>query len=144
MDDKKIIKKQKITIIVLSILTVIYFAACLGGFIYQKIDSEKIEMKFVNSYSQQNSLYYYCELDVLCKQDKMFKVNDFSFKRNNDNICVSKIEMGNSIYNSGENFAISQYERTKIKLYVTLIDESQLTTIYYNFQPINRGETRII
>ena len=144
MDDKIIIKRQKIVIIILSIIAVLFFSAFIGNIIYEKVDNNKAEISFTKNYTTQNSLYYYCELNILCKQDKIFNVNDFTFKRNQENVCVSKIEIENVIYENSENFIINKYEKTKVILYVTLIKETQLTTIYYNFKSINKGETRKI
>lgn len=142
MDDKKIIKKQKVAIIILSILFAWLFVGCMGTFIYAKIDYNKVEIKFTKSYTQPNSLYDYSELEILCKQDKIFNVNDFTFIRNGENVCVSKIKVDNKIYDSGEIFTINKYEKTTITLYLTLIGESQVSTIYYNSKPINWGETK--
>ena len=144
MDHQVLIKRQKITIIILSIIAILFFSAFVGNIIFQKVDNNKAEISFTKGYSSQGSLYYYCELNILCKQDKIFNVNDFTFKRNEQNICVSKIEIGDLIYNSNENFVINKFEKTKIILYVTLTNETQLTTIYYNFKSINKGETRKI
>lgn len=142
MDDKKIIKKQKITIIILSIITFCCLITVISGLIYKNIENNKVEIKFVNKYTLQSSLYNYCELELLCKQDKMFNVNDFTFVRNNQNIGVSQIKVGDKIYKSDEIFVINKYEKTKITLYLTLIEESNVSTIYYNLNPINYGETK--
>lgn len=141
MDDKKIIKKQKIAITILSIITFCCLATTIGGLIYQNIEKNKIEIKFTNKYTLENSLYYYCELELLCKQDKIFNVNDFTFIRNNQNVCVSQIKVGDKIYKSNENFVINKYDKTKITLYLTLIEESSVSTIYYNLSPINYRES---
>lgn len=144
MDNQIIIKRQKIAIIILSIIAVLFFSAFIGNIVYEKINNKKAEISFTNSYIPQGSLYYCCELDILCKEDKIFNVNDFTFMRNGKNICVSKIEIGNLTYNSNQNFIINKYEKTKITLYITLINETQIKTIYYDFKPINQGETKTI
>lgn len=138
--NKKPINKYKVSTIILAI----WVGILMINFFAVKINNNKVEIKFTQNYNLENSLYNYCELEILCKTDKIMNVNDFTFIRNGENVCVSKIEIGDKIYNSSENFTIKKYEKTKIKLYITLIEENKINTIYYNFKPINLRETKTI
>lgn len=135
-------KKQKNGYKIATILLSIWVCLLITYILIDTQNQKKIEIKFSNTYILQNSLYYYCELELLSKQDKILYVDNFTFKRNKEYICVDKIQIDNNTYNSGENFIINKYEKTKITLYLTLIKEDNVSTIYYNFKPINIRETK--
>lgn len=136
-DKDKVIKRQRIAIIILSV----YVVLCISSLVYKAVLNQA-EIKFVSTYyTPPNSFYDGYELEILCKQDKIFNVNDFTFFKNGDNICVNKIDVDGKTYENEQSFVIKEYEKTKIVLYIALYTE-EVKTIYYKSKPIEYGHTR--
>lgn len=140
-DKDKVIKRQRIAIIVLSIVAVLFMGNFINAVIITKLE-KRPEITFTANYNQSTSVYYCCELEVLCKEDTLFNVGDFTFLRDGGNICVSKITVDGKTYESGKSFAINKYEKTKVVLYMILLKENEVSTIYYKSKPIEYGHTR--
>lgn len=138
MDDKKIIKKQKIAIIVLSILTVIYFAACLGGIIYYSVTNNTPKISY-NGIEYEDS-YAYISLQFENNSDKQVVFNRENFSIKNTNIAKTSsclfYERNVSYNQLTGTYILNSGEKVKIKLQFDESDITNETVLYYNGEKV--------
>lgn len=124
------IKKQKITIIILSVLFVITFITNLVLIGYYTNKEKKMDITLTDYYTITGSLYTYYEISIYCNINKTINVKDFTFKHNNENVCISKIKYNNVEYETDKSFVIYPKQENKLVLYISLTND-EVTNIYY-------------
>ena len=127
---EKTIKSQKITIIILSILLAISFITSIVLVNYYTTKERKMEITLNDCYTISGSFYTYYEVSIYCNLNKTIEVEDFTFKHNDENICVSKIEYNNAEYETNESFVIYPKQENTLILYTSLTND-EVTNIYY-------------
>lgn len=134
--NEEIIKKQKITIIILSIcltLSIIIFLGFLGFYL---TDKNTIKITYADCYNNPNSFYTCFVVNIISNSDKTLKVNDFTFKCDEGNVCMSYVEYNNNTYKSGESFVVYKNTTNTLTFYATLLENSETNKIYYKLTPI--------
>ena len=134
------IKKQKITIIILSVLVVITFITNLVLIGYYTNKEKKMDITLTDCYTITGSIYTYYELSIYCNINKTIDVQDFTFKHNNENICVSKIKYNNIEYETDKSFVVYPKQENKLVLYISLTNDEE-TTIYFKHNAISLNNT---
>lgn len=124
------IKKQKITIIVLSIFVTIFFIGCLALIGYYTNKEKKMDITLTDCYTITGSLYTCYEVSIYCNINKTINVQDFTFKHNDENVCVSKIKYNNIEYETNESFIVYPKQENKLVLYISLTND-EINNIYY-------------
>lgn len=124
------IKKQKIIIIILSVLFAITFVTSLALVGYYTNKEKKMDITLTNHYTVTGSFYTYYEVSIYCNINKTIDVQDFTFKHNNENICVSKIKYNNVEYETDESFVVYPKQENKLVLYISLTND-EVNNIYY-------------
>lgn len=124
------IKKQKITIIILSVLFVITFITNLVLIGYYTNKEKKMDITLTDYYTITGSLYTYYEISIYCNINKTINVKDFTFKHNNENVCISKIKYNKVEYETDKSFVIYPKQENKLVLYISLTND-EVTNIYY-------------
>lgn len=127
---EKIVKNQKVTIIILSILFAISFIASIVLVNHYTTKEKEMEVTLNDYYTISGSLYTYYEISIYCNINKTINVQDFTFKHNDENICVSKIEYNNAEYETNESFVIYPKQENTLILYTSLTND-EVTNIYY-------------
>lgn len=127
---EKIIKNQKITIIILSILLAICFITSIVLVNHYTTKEKEMNLTLNDYYTISGSLYTYYEVSIYCNINKTIEVQDFTFKHNDENICVSKIEYNNAEYETNESFVIYPKQENILILYTSLIND-EVANIYY-------------
>lgn len=127
---EKTIKSQKITIIILSILFAISFIASIVIVSHYTTKEKEMKLTLNDYYTISGSLYTYYEVSIYCNINKTIEVQDFTFKHNDKNICVSKIEYNNIEYETNESFVIYPKQENILILYTSLTND-EVTNIYY-------------
>ena len=140
---EKTIKKQKTTIIVLSVILAICIISLLISISYYTTKEKEMNITLKNYYNTSGSLYTCYEITIFCNINKIIEVKDFTFKHNNENICVSKIKYDSTEYETNESFIIYPQKENVLTLYISLTNDKS-TTIYYKFTPIELYKTIII
>lgn len=139
MDDKKIIKKQKITIIILSIIAFVYFIICMSGFIYQIVNSNKITKISYNGIEYENT-FAYVNLLVENNSDNQVIFNRENFSIKNTNIAKTSLTLyyeKNVSYNQlTGTYILNNGEKVKIKLQFNKSDIANETILYFNGEKI--------
>lgn len=138
MDDKKIIKKQKIAIIVLSILTVIYFAACLGGIVYYSTTNNTPKISYNGI--EYEDYYAYVNLQFENNSNKQIIFNRENFSIKNTNIAKTSsclfYEINVSYNQLTGTYILNSGEKIKIKLKFDKSDITNETVLYYNGEKV--------
>lgn len=127
---KKTIKNQKITIIILSILLTIFFIISVMLIRHYSIKEKNMEVVLNKYYTITGSFYTYYEVSIFCNINKTIEVKDFTFKHNNQYICVSKIEYNDVEYETNESFVIYPKQENILIIYISLVND-ETTNIYY-------------
>lgn len=132
---EKIIKNQKITIIILSILLAICFITSIVLVNHYTTKEKEMEITLNDYYTISGSLYTYYEVSIYCNINKTIEVKDFTFKHDDKNICVSKIKYNDVEYETNESFVIYPKQENTLILYTTLTND-EINTIYYKNEVI--------
>lgn len=140
MDSQIIIKKQKIAIIILSIFFAISLITSLTLVGYYTNKEKKMNITLTDCYNITGSLYTYYEVSIYCNINKTIDVQDFTFKHNNENVCVSKIKYNNVEYETDKSFVVYPKQENKLVLYISLTNDEE-TTIYFKHNAISLNNT---
>lgn len=130
MDNQIIIKRQKIAIIILSIFFAISLITSLTLVGYYTNKEKKMDITLTDCYTITGSLYTYYEVSIYCNINKTIDVQDFTFKHNNENVCVSKIKYNNVEYETDKSFVVYPKQENKLVLYISLTND-EINNIYY-------------
>lgn len=134
------IKKLKIIIIILSVLFAIIFVTSLALVGYYTNKEKKMDITLTDCYTNTGSLYTYYEVSIYCNINKTIDVQDFTFKHNNDNVCISKIKYNDVEYETNESFVVYPKQENKLVLYISLTNDEE-TTIYFKHNAISLNNT---
>ena len=134
------IKKLKIIIIILSVLFAIIFVTSLALVGYYTNKEKKMDITLTDCYTITGSLYTYYEVSIYCNINKTIDVQDFTFKHNNDNVCISKIKYNDVEYETNESFVVYPKQENKLILYISLTNDEE-TTIYFKHNAISLNNT---
>ena len=133
--NEKIIKKQKTTIMILSICFALSMIAVFG-FLGYYLNNNMMEITYADCYNKPNSFYTCFVINISTNSNKTIKVNDFTFKCDKGYICMSYVEYNNNTYNSGESFVIYKNQTNSLKFYATLLENSETNKVYYKLTPV--------
>lgn len=137
---EKTIKNQRITIAILSILLAIAFIASIVLVGYYTNKEKKMDITLTDRYTITGSLFTYYEVSIYCNINKTINVQDFTFKHNNENVCVSKIKYNNVEYETDKSFVVYPKQENKLVLYISLTNDEE-TTIYFKHNAISLNNT---
>ncbi len=136
------IKKQKKTIIILSVFLGIIIVALMGFIIADQVRKQSIRVSLTDYYTTNGATMCY-KVEIFSYQNKIINVNDFTFKHDGDNICVSRIEVNDTTYSTSESFVLYADTPTELKLYFILSNDTP-NTIYFKFEAVPLGQTKTI
>lgn len=115
-------KKQKITIIILSILLAFFSIGFFTNLIINYIDKNTytVEVTDIVSTTPPFEVSTYT-IEITCKKNITIKVEDFSFKMEDGNyMLVNALTFNDREYQSTESFVIYPYKENKITIRKTL------------------------
>ncbi len=129
---EKTIKKQKISIIILSIILGIFAISFFTTIIINNIEKQTYTISITDYYKNpetQTSLCYVVE--ITCKEEKTIAVSDFTYKQG-ENIYQYplRIIVNDKTYTNEESFVIKPYTENKIKIYTSLLNKEPDTLLF--------------
>ena len=138
--EKKEKNKQKITIIILSILLCFFAISFFTNLIINNIEKNTYNVEITDIYKTPPSQTSKFTIEITCKKNITIKVSDFSFKMENGNfMLINSLTYNNKEYQNEESFVVYPYKENKIIINKTL-DFPTESNLYFKMTKLNLNQ----
>ena len=138
--EKKEKNKQKITIIILSILLCFFAISFFTNLIINNIEKNTYNVEITDIYKTPPSQTSKFTIEITCKKNITIKVSDFSFKMENGNfMLINSLTYNNKEYKNEESFVVYPYKENKIIINKTL-DFPTESNLYFKMTKLDLNQ----
>lgn len=129
---EKTIKKQKIAIIILSILLGLFIVLFIGTNIASYISKKPYTLTLSDYYinpETQTSLCYV--IDISCEENIIIEFDDFTFQQGKNAYQKPlRIKFNDSMFYKGDSFIAKAYDKNRLYIYTSITNIKEDTLFY--------------
>ncbi len=139
---EKTIKKQKIAIIILSILLGIFIIVVIGTNVFYIREKQSYTISMTDYYRNPETQTSICYIiNITCQEDKIISVNDFEYKQGEHEYQTAlRIVFNDETYTKNESFIVKAYDKNKLIIYTSLLNIEE-DKLFYKLTPIKLGQS---